>query len=107
MNYRKRFVVEPGAKVRLGKIDPAFKGNHESKEKAVPEIQKHVERMAKAQYMLYAESRWNVWRYRVVNGLEVKAKEEPENEHPFQRHAEAAAFLKRIAPDQGGRMRLT
>lgn len=55
MNYGKRFVVEPGAKVRLGKIDPAFKGNHESKDKAAPEIQKHVERMAKAQYMLYAD----------------------------------------------------
>jgi hypothetical protein len=46
------------------------------------------------------KSRWNVWRYRIVNGLEAKAKEEPENEHPFHRHAEAAAFLKRIAPNQ-------
>ncbi len=55
MNYSKRFVVEPGAKIRLGKIDPAFKGNHESKDKAAPEIQKRVERMAKAQYMLYAD----------------------------------------------------
>ncbi|MGB8412417.1 MAG: polyphosphate kinase 2 family protein [Candidatus Binatus sp.] len=55
MNYQKRFVVEPGVKVRLGKIDPAFKGKHESKDKAAPEIEKHVERMAKAQYMLYAD----------------------------------------------------
>jgi PPK2 family polyphosphate:nucleotide phosphotransferase len=55
MEYRKRFVVEPGAKVRLGHIDPAFKGNHESHEKATVEIQKHVERMAKLQYLLYAD----------------------------------------------------
>jgi PPK2 family polyphosphate:nucleotide phosphotransferase len=55
MDYRKRFVVEPGAKVRLGKIDPAFTGKHESHEKAVPEIQKHVARMDKLQYLLYAD----------------------------------------------------
>ncbi len=55
MNYRKRFVVEPGAKVRLGKIDPEFKDKHESQDRAMPEIQKHVERMAKLQYLLYAD----------------------------------------------------
>src|SRR5271170_4219160 len=55
MNFRKRFVVEPGAKVQLGKIDPAFKGKHESKDSATQEIQKHVERLAKAQYLLYAD----------------------------------------------------
>lgn len=55
MDYRKRFVVEPGTKVRLGKIDPAFTGKHESHEKALPEIQKHVARMDKLQYLLYAD----------------------------------------------------
>jgi PPK2 family polyphosphate:nucleotide phosphotransferase len=55
MDYRKRFVVEPGAKVRLGRIDPAFKGKHESQDTATPEIQKHIERMAKLQYLLYAD----------------------------------------------------
>jgi hypothetical protein len=44
------------------------------------------------------KSRWNVWKYHVVNGLEVRAKSEPENDRPFYRQAEAAAFLKRIAP---------
>jgi hypothetical protein len=34
MNYRKRFGVEPGAKVRLDKIDPAFEDKHDSKDKA-------------------------------------------------------------------------
>ena len=56
MNYRKRFVVEPGAKVRLDKIDPAFKDKHDNRRtSATPEIQKHVERLAKAQYLLYAD----------------------------------------------------
>ena len=55
MNYRKRFVVEPGARVRLGKIDPGFKGHHESQDRATPEIQMHIERLAKLQYLLYAD----------------------------------------------------
>ena len=55
MDYRKKFVVEPGAKVRLGKIDPAFKDQHESHDAAMPVIEKHVERMANLQYLLYAD----------------------------------------------------
>src|SRR5271155_5472088 len=55
MDYRKKFVVEPGAKVRLGKIDPAFTGKHQSHETAAPEIQQHLERLAETQYLLYAD----------------------------------------------------
>jgi polyphosphate kinase 2 (PPK2 family) len=54
MDYRKRFVIEPGTKVWLGKIDPAFKDKHESHDTAKSEIQRHVERMTKLQYLLYA-----------------------------------------------------
>src|SRR5271165_250762 len=56
MDYRKKFVMEPGAKVRLSKIDPSYTGKHESHEKALPEIQKHVARMDKLQYLLYADA---------------------------------------------------
>jgi polyphosphate kinase 2 (PPK2 family) len=55
MDYRKRFVVEPGTKVRLGKIAPAFKDKHQSHDTAKAAIEKHVERMAKLQYLLYAD----------------------------------------------------
>jgi PPK2 family polyphosphate:nucleotide phosphotransferase len=55
MDYHKRFVVEPGAGVRLGKIDPAFKDKYESRDSAVPELRKHVERIVKLQYLLYAD----------------------------------------------------
>jgi PPK2 family polyphosphate:nucleotide phosphotransferase len=55
MDYRKNFIVEPGAKVRLSKIDPSYTGKHESNEEAAPEIRKHVERMDKLQYLLYAD----------------------------------------------------
>jgi PPK2 family polyphosphate:nucleotide phosphotransferase len=56
MDYRKKLVVEPGAKVRLSKIDASFTGGHKTHERALPEIQKHLERMGKLQYMLYADA---------------------------------------------------
>lgn len=55
MEYRKRFLVEPGSKVRLGKIDPAFKDAHQSHDDAAPKLQKHIERIGKLQYLLYAD----------------------------------------------------
>ena len=55
MDHRKTFVVEPGAKVHLSKIDASFTGKHESHEKAAPELQKQVERLDKLQERLYAD----------------------------------------------------
>lgn len=55
MDYSKLFRVEPGAKVRLGDVDASFKGKHASHEQALPEIQKHVARMDRLQYLLYAD----------------------------------------------------
>src|SRR5215471_9301725 len=55
MDYRKRLIVEPGRKVRLAKIDPSYTGKHESHEKAAPQIRKHLERVGKLQYLLYAD----------------------------------------------------
>ena len=50
-----KFAVEPGAKVRLSKIDASYTGKHETHEKVLPEIRKHVERIDKLQYLLYAD----------------------------------------------------
>src|ERR1700739_2164872 len=55
MEYGKKFLVEPGSKVRLGKIDPGFKDQHESHETAIPELNKNGERIANLQYLLYAD----------------------------------------------------
>ncbi len=55
MDYRKKFIVEPGEKVRLAKIDPSYTGKHKSHGKAEPEIRRHVERMDQLQYLLYAD----------------------------------------------------
>jgi PPK2 family polyphosphate:nucleotide phosphotransferase len=56
MDYRKNFVVEPGAKVRLSKIDPSYTGKHETHETAAPETGKNIERLEKLQYLLYADA---------------------------------------------------
>ena len=56
MDYRKKFAVERGAKLRLSKIDASYTGKHETHEKALPEIQAHVERMDKLQYLLFADA---------------------------------------------------
>ena len=56
MNYRKKFIVEPGSKLRLAKVDPSYTGEHESHETAIPEIAKQVERMDRLQYLLYADA---------------------------------------------------
>ena len=55
MDFRQRFIVKPGKKVRLARIDPKFTGKHASHEAALPEIAKHVARMDRLQYLLYAD----------------------------------------------------
>jgi PPK2 family polyphosphate:nucleotide phosphotransferase len=56
MAYRKEFMVEPASKVRLGKIDPSYTGKHETHEKSKAEIEQNLERLRKAQYLLYADA---------------------------------------------------
>jgi len=56
LDYRKEFVVEPGSKLHLANIDPSYSGKHLSHENAGPEIRKHLERMTKLQYLLYADA---------------------------------------------------
>ena len=46
MNYRKKFTVEPGAKVRLGKIDPDFTGKHISRQDGIDATARQIERIA-------------------------------------------------------------
>jgi PPK2 family polyphosphate:nucleotide phosphotransferase len=55
MSYRKKFIVKPGEKVHLDKIDPSYTGQHESHEKTMPKILEHVARIDKLQYLLYAD----------------------------------------------------
>ena len=55
MNYRKKLIVQPGSKVRLADVDPAFTGKHESHETALPEIEQYRQKLGQLQHLLYAE----------------------------------------------------
>lgn len=57
MNYRKHFMVEPGSKVKLGKIDPGFSGHKLDRKDADVEIEKDRQRLADLQYLMYAEGK--------------------------------------------------
>ena len=56
MDFRKKFVVKPGAKFRLGDIYLAYKSEHESHESAAAEIARHIASLARLQYTLYAKT---------------------------------------------------
>jgi PPK2 family polyphosphate:nucleotide phosphotransferase len=57
MNYTELFQVEPGSKVKLGKIDPDFVPKHKNKASAQAELEKYSERLRGLQYLLYAEDK--------------------------------------------------
>ena len=56
MDYRRKFLVEPGSRLRLKKIDAAYGGKHGSHAKARSEIARNVERIDRLQYLLYADA---------------------------------------------------
>jgi PPK2 family polyphosphate:nucleotide phosphotransferase len=57
MDYRKKLVVELGTRVKLSEIDPSYTGRETSEKEAQPEIQKHLEKLCKLQFLLYAEKK--------------------------------------------------
>lgn len=73
MSYGKEFIVAPGAKVQLGKIDPAYTGKHESHETAREETAKEVARMDRLQYLLYADASQSL--LIVLQGLDAAGKD--------------------------------
>jgi PPK2 family polyphosphate:nucleotide phosphotransferase len=60
MNYSKRFVVEPGAKVKLHKIDPGYIDPDVAEKDALAETQKLCKKLRKLQTKLYSEKQRSV-----------------------------------------------
>src|SRR5579883_1200271 len=56
MNYRKKFIVRPGDKLKLADIDPAFKASEKSAETAAEAIETYRQRLSNLQKLLYAEN---------------------------------------------------
>jgi PPK2 family polyphosphate:nucleotide phosphotransferase len=73
LDYRKKFRVHPGDKVKLGKLDPAYKGKHESKDAAAEETAHYVDKLAREQALLYAEHKHAV--LVVLQGLDAGGKD--------------------------------
>lgn len=57
MDYRKRMNVNPGQKLRLKNVDPAFKGRHETHESAAQELERYRQKLGQLQALLYAEKK--------------------------------------------------
>lgn len=57
MNYRERFKVAPGTRVKLTEIDPAFKHGYEHRKDAADELEHYRTRLRELQTLLYAERR--------------------------------------------------
>jgi PPK2 family polyphosphate:nucleotide phosphotransferase len=73
MNYHKKFMVEPGSKVRLAKIDPGFAGKHVSRQAAIAATARQIKRIDRLQYLLYADASQSL--LIVLQGLDAAGKD--------------------------------
>jgi polyphosphate kinase 2 (PPK2 family) len=73
MAYRKEFMTGPQSKVHLDKIDPSYTGKHASHEASKAETGQNLERLRKAQYLLYADAHQSL--LVVLQGLDASGKD--------------------------------
>ena len=72
-DFVKKLIVEPGSKIKLRDINPDVHGKHESQEAALPEIQAHLQKLDKLQYLMYAEKKHSL--LIVLQGLDAAGKD--------------------------------
>jgi PPK2 family polyphosphate:nucleotide phosphotransferase len=60
MDYRKQFFVDPSDRLRLPKLDPDYRGRHESEEAAKHETDHYRGKLGHQQALLYAERKHSV-----------------------------------------------
>lgn len=73
MNYTKKLIVEPGAKVRLAKFDPAFHGKHGDEEQAARTLEEMKSRIGALQRKMYGDNRHSL--LVVLQGLDAAGKD--------------------------------
>jgi PPK2 family polyphosphate:nucleotide phosphotransferase len=73
MDYAKKFRVEPGSKVKLDEIDAGYKGEHEDKASAQPELEKQAKRIHELQYLMYAENKHSL--LIILQGMDAAGKD--------------------------------
>jgi PPK2 family polyphosphate:nucleotide phosphotransferase len=57
MNFSNQFIIKPGSKVNLGKIDPDYHGNYDNEEAAANELKGYSQRLRELQAMMNAENK--------------------------------------------------
>lgn len=72
MDYGQRFVVTPGSKLNLARIDPSFRGK-QSHKKAEQLVADALERMDRLQYLLFADATQSL--LVVLQGLDAGGKD--------------------------------
>lgn len=55
MDFRKRFLVKPGGKIRLKDIDPGYHGKHGSEKEAAQDIERYKDKLTETQRLLYGD----------------------------------------------------
>jgi PPK2 family polyphosphate:nucleotide phosphotransferase len=55
MDFRKKFLVKPGSKVRLRDSDPGFHGKHESEQEAAQDLEHYKNKLTDMQRLLYGD----------------------------------------------------
>jgi PPK2 family polyphosphate:nucleotide phosphotransferase len=60
MDYRKEFRVDPGDKLRMKKLDPAYKGKHTSEAEAKQDTENYRQKLGRQQAVLYAEHKQSI-----------------------------------------------
>lgn len=73
MHYSSRFIVKPGERVDLERIDPGFKGKHDDKKDAAGEMERDIEQLCALQYLLYAGNAHSL--LIVLQGLDAAGKD--------------------------------
>jgi len=57
VDYVEKFRVNPGSKVILDEVDAGYRGEHEDKKSAQPELDQYSERLRALQYLMHAENK--------------------------------------------------
>jgi PPK2 family polyphosphate:nucleotide phosphotransferase len=73
VNHTKRLIVEPGAKVRLAKFDPAYHGKHGDEQAATKELEQVKARIGELQRKMYGDDRHSL--LIVLQGLDAAGKD--------------------------------
>lgn len=73
MDYRKKFRVDPDEKLRLAKIDPAYRGKHDTENSAKKATEGYLDKLSQQQVKLYAERKRSV--LVVLQGLDAAGKD--------------------------------